>query len=146
MGKLIFLFGFVALISISCLKAQENNEVPAHIKSSFEKKYPNVKNVKWNKGEEAYEAKFIENGIKIAIHMNKNGKEISKEYYVKVSDLPQRAQNYLRTKYSGTDFNEVSKVVNVEGETHYEAGTNGKEIFFDYGGNFVKIERYNSNG
>jgi hypothetical protein len=146
MKKLIGLFVFIALISISGLKAQESKEVPAQVKSSFEKKHPNIKDVKWSKEEGAYEAQFTENGKKMTVHVNRNGEETANEYYIKVSELPQKAQDYLKTNYSGTEFREVSKVVSLKGKTHYEVETKGKELLFDDRGNFLKEEKENDNG
>ena len=140
MKTIISMMTLIMFLSFSSANAQEQagKSTPANVKAAFAKLYPNVKDATWRMEEKAYEAKFTENGKEISVHFNKNGDYLEKEYYMKVSELPQTAQDYLTKHYQGVNITEASKIVTAKGVTLYEAETKDKDIMFDDKGNFTK--------
>ncbi len=83
MKKLIILIAYVALL-YSCADENVNStEVPIEVRASFQLKYPDANNVKWQKekenGREIYEAVWKTKGKKTEAEFEANGTFIKEE-------------------------------------------------------------------
>lgn len=93
----------------------------------------------------------LSNGVSLVF--DANGKFIKEEkedsdddtgtsQTIAVTDLPQAAQDYLKTHYATNTVVEVEKETSAAGVVSYEVELNdGTEVEFDAAGNFVKAEK-----
>ena len=134
----------ISIFLIACLipvNAQSGKEVPANVKAEFSKLYPTVKDAKWHKEEGNYEAKFKFETKEMSVQINGMGHLVQKEVYLKMTDLPKSAQEYLSKKYAGVKIDEVSEVTDSKNIKHYQVETKTKVVFFDTKGTFMKEEK-----
>jgi hypothetical protein len=135
-----FLLLFFLTNRINAQKLKEA-EVPVNVKSAFMKKYPQAKNVTWEKEKGNYEANWGgKSGEANSVQFTPSGEFVEMEVAVSVTDLPKQAMTYLKEHYKGAKVTEAGKVTDALGKKWYEAEVNGKDIIFDEKGNFVKAE------
>ncbi|KAA3614887.1 MAG: hypothetical protein D8M58_10555 [Calditrichaeota bacterium] len=77
MKVLVFLLSMIFLISTSC--AQESETIPDVVQKAFKSKYPDVKDVEWEKEGPDYEAEFEKDGVQMSVVFDKNGKIVEVE-------------------------------------------------------------------
>ncbi|MCC7051289.1 MAG: hypothetical protein IT239_05875, partial [Bacteroidia bacterium] len=58
MKKLALTMAAAMITSLSFAQKIQEKDVPASVKASFQKHYPNIKEVKWDKEGEKFEASF----------------------------------------------------------------------------------------
>ena len=135
--KKVFLL--LVLLYGSFLSAQ--NEVvtpPEKVRFTFEKEYPNkvpvwaIDYVGDDNDEIRYEAKFIKDkNIKALAVYDNLGVLKAYELQIPLSQLPQKAQNYLKKNYSPKAIKEIAVVVNDKNKTTYEVGLEKGSRFYD---------------
>ena len=120
-------------------RGQKLNEsqVPAAVKTAFEKKYPSVK-ASWDKEYANYEANFKHDGKAMSAVIDKNGTIVETETDIPVTDLPKAVQDYIKKNYSGVKIEEAARIVKANGEVNYEAEVPHKDVIFDANGKFIK--------
>ncbi|SHH72209.1 PepSY-like domain-containing protein [Flavobacterium defluvii] len=129
----------IILFCSGLLSAQ--NEVvtpPEKVKFTFEKEYPNkvpvwsIDYVGDDNDEIRYEAKFNtdKNTKALAVYDNL-GVLKAFEQQIPLSQLPQKAQNYLKKNYSQKAIKEIAVVVNDKNKTTYEVGIEKDSKFYD---------------
>ena len=132
----------VALIMFSfasfAQKTKEQN-VPQVIKNELHEKFPNAKEVKWDKEENNYEASFKNNKVDNSILFNVNGKIIETEIAITASQLPKKALQYLNDNFKNQKVDEAAKIISEKGITTYEAEIQGKDVFFDENGKLLSV-------
>lgn len=136
----------ITIASLLTLRAYaqkiKETEVPANVKSAFEKKYPNVKVEKWEKEGADFEAEFDLNKVESSALFDANGsfKEIEQE--INTTELPKPATEYCTKTFADYKIVESSKITDASGTITYEAEVKkGKEeldVIFDQKGNFIK--------
>ena len=77
-------------------KMQEKN-VPANVKSTFQKKYPTATAVKWDKEGEKYEASFDLNKTDNSVLLDAQGNSIETEVEIELTQLPKGILDYMKT-------------------------------------------------
>lgn len=126
-------------------KENENNEhvnVPAAVKNALNQKYPQAKNVGWEKENGNYEANWGgKSGEDNSVQFTPSGNFIEIVIAIPVSELPKQAITYVAKHYKGAKITEAGKVTNAAGNLSYEAEVKGKDVIFDEHGNFVKAEK-----
>ena len=118
-------------------KMQEKN-VPANIKSAFQKKYPSAASVKWDKEEEKYEASFDLNKTGHSVLMDAQANISETEVEIELSQLPTGILDYVKNNYTGRKVKEAAKITDAKGIVTYEAEIKGMDLIFDSNGIFVK--------
>ena len=118
-------------------KMQEKN-VPANVKSTFQKKYPTAKEVKWDKEGEKYEASFDLNKTDNSVLMDGQGNIIETEVEIELNQLPKGVLEYVKANYKGQKVKEAAKITDAKGTVTYEAEIKGMDILFDSTGKFIK--------
>jgi hypothetical protein len=118
-------------------------KVPAVISEAFNKKFPDVTKVKWDKeNAQEYEASFKLNGIKYSANFSDNGEWLETETGISFDKLPQKVQDSFNTNYKGHTVKAVSSIGTSKGITKYEIeykkGKKTVELFYDENGNTVK--------
>ena len=128
------------ILSSFAQKVKES-DVPAVVKSSLQKKYPEAKNVYWEKEHGNYEANWGGKSKEDnSVQFTPTGEFIEYVKAIPVSELPKEVNTYVKSHYKGAKITEAGKVTDAHGKTFYEAEVKGKDIVFDEHGNFVKAE------
>lgn len=131
-------------MTASAITAQKihQKEVPAAVKSSFQKHYPSAKEVKWEKENTNYEAEFEINKTESSALFDSQGHLKELEQEIKTSELPKNTLEYCRKNFPAYKVTEAAKITDATGKITYEAELEkGKEhfdIIFDDQGNFLK--------
>lgn len=135
------LFAIVLSILITtCSFAQKLNstKVPAIVKSSFTKTYPGVRDAKWSKEDDKFEASFEVNEVDQSVVIDAEGKIIETEVAIKFTDLPSKVAVYLKTNFAGQKIMETAKITDAKGVVVYEVQIKKRDLIFDSMGNFIK--------
>lgn len=123
-------------------ESKENIKVPAVVTSALHKKYAEAKNVTWEKEDGNYEANWGgKSGEDNSVQFTPSGTFIEIVNVIAVNQLPANVTNYIKQHYNGSKNTEAGKVTDATGKLSYEAEVQGKDITFDYNGNFVKAEK-----
>jgi hypothetical protein len=116
-------------------------KVPSAVKSAFQKTYPKVTRVKWEKEKGNYEANWGgKSSEDNSVQFTPKGELIEVMKAIPISQLPKPVVDYVRQHYKGAKITEAGKVTDAKGKLYYEAEVNKKDIVFDEKGNFVKAE------
>jgi dUTPase len=116
----------------------QDKDVPAAVKATFQKSYPNTKEVKWEKEGDKYEASFDVNKVDNSVLFNANGEVVETEVEIELNQLPSGVLEYVKTHYSGQNVKEGAKITNAMGVVTYEAEIKGMDLLFDTDGKFIK--------
>lgn len=127
--------GTIALSA--CGQKLKDSQVPATVKTAFEKKYPGLKG-SWDKEDANYEVNFKQEGKAMSAVIDKNGTIVETETDIAVAELPQAIQDYMKKHYAGTKIEEAAKIVKANGDINYEAEVHHKDVVFDANGKFIK--------
>ncbi|MBS1664343.1 MAG: PepSY-like domain-containing protein [Bacteroidetes bacterium] len=119
----------------------KNADVPATVKNALEKKYPDAKDVTWEKEKGNYEANWGGKSKEDnSVIFTPDGSFVEMVVAIPVSSLPPAVATYVKAHYPGSKITEAGKVTDAKGATSYEAEVKGKDLVFDEKGNFVKID------
>lgn len=140
MKKITLLFS--AVLCVVFVQAQKIDEaaVPANVKTAFQKMYPGIKKIHWEKENGNYEANFKESATEEAATFNPDGKFIESEKTISITSLPKAATDYLAKNLPGKKIKESTQIKNAAGIITYEAEVNGIDYTFDAKGNYLKQE------
>ena len=146
MKKIIGLTAIIfAMSSATFAQENENNQhinVPVKVKTALRQKYPEAKNVGWEKENGNYEANWGgKSGEDNSVQFTPSGSFIEIVKTIPVSQLPANVTMYVKQHYNGAKITEAGKVTDAAGKTSYEAEVHGKDVIFDANGNFVKSEK-----
>jgi len=140
--KKTLLFTYTAvLLAASSAVAQDlrASEVPANVKASFMKKYPDAKKVNWEKENGNFEANWGGRSHEdSSTSFTPAGEFIEIVLAIPVSQLPKAVAVYVKEHYNGSAIKEAGKVTDAKGAISYEAEIKGKDLIFDERGNFIK--------
>lgn len=139
MKKALFIISAAALFSCGT-SAQDlkTSDVPAAVKSAFEKLYPSVKDVDWEKEGANYEAEFDLSKVETSVVFDATGNLLETETAIAISELPKEASNYITKTHPGKKIKEAAKITAANGTVTYEAEVDESDLIFDAGGKFVK--------
>ncbi|HEY4798270.1 MAG TPA: PepSY-like domain-containing protein [Bacteroidia bacterium] len=137
MKKIFLAMALMGIVSLSASAAGET-EVPAAVKSSFQKLYPKAEKVKWGKEDVNYEAEFKQNGTEMSCLFDKDGKLLETETEIEISALPKAVSDYVTKNYPNDKIREASKIVDAKNVVTYEAEVKEGDLVFDAQGNFIR--------
>jgi hypothetical protein len=141
MKKLIMMALIADIAGLSsCEQKLKESQVPAAVKATFEREYPNTK-ATWDKEDEGYEGEFKKDGKEMSVIIEGSGNIIETETMIAVTDLPAPISDYMSKHYSGMKVEEAAKIVKANGDVNYETEIKKKDIVFDANGNFLKEEK-----
>lgn len=141
MKKSVITIALIMLSFVSFAQKTKEQNVPQVIKKALSEKFPNAKNVKWDKEENNFEASFKNNNIDNSILFNANGKIIETEIAIEVNQLPKNALQYLNDNFKNQKVKEAAKIITEKGNLIYEAEIKSKDLFFDENGNFITKDK-----
>lgn len=138
MKKLIFLLVAMAGVSFANAQKVSDKEVPTVVKSAVQKKYPNAKELKWEKEKGNYEVGFELAKTDYSVLINASGNILETEVEISIDELPANVKAYVSKHYAGQKIKEAAKIADSKGIVTYEAEVNGKDLIFDKSGKFLK--------
>lgn len=141
MRKLTIVAALTMLSFISFGQKIKEKNVPQAIQHAFHQKYPNVKEVKWDKEENNYEASFEVNNVDNSVLFNPEGKIIETEVEIRINQLPKNALNYINAHFKNKKIKEAAKISTKEGAIIYEAEIQGKDVIFDQNGTHITRDK-----
>ena len=133
MKSIIIMVVAIATGTFSC--AQKKVNPPTAVITALNKQFPEATKIKWEKEDGKYEAGFVQTNTAISALFSADGSLEETEIVIAVTDLPAAALQYARAKGK---IKEATKIINADGSIKYEAQVNGKDLFFDAAGNFIK--------
>jgi len=138
MKKTVVLMAAMFVTTIACAQKVKESEVPATIKSAFQKQHPNAKEVKWEKENGNYEAEFEIGETETSVLYDATGNLLETEVEIAVADLPKQASEYIQAHYKDQKIKEAAKITDAKGNVSYEAEIKGMDLIFDNTGKFIK--------
>jgi hypothetical protein len=122
-------------------KIQEKS-VPEAVVKAFKAKYPDAKEVKWEKEKANYEAEFKMKENSMSAIFNPMGNLVETESRISKSMLPKPVQESLTKDYPGYKIEETAKIESEGGKVTYEAevekGGKSTDLIFDEKGKLLK--------
>ena len=116
------LFCFL-LIAAPCI-AQDTGkaELPATVKSSFEKIYPGATIAEWKlKKNGAYAIEFTHDGLKREAEFTADGKWLFTEREIKTTEIPEPVSKHLKaSEWASWEIDKASELSSPEKEKYYE--------------------------
>lgn len=138
MKKLMLSIALIAIVFIGFSQKIKTADVPAVVKSAFEKQYLKATEVKWNKENGNFEASFDLNKTDNSVVFDGSGKILETEIEIEITQLPKAIADYVKANYKGAAIKEAAKITDAEGTVTYEAEVKGKDLIFDSTGKFLK--------
>ena len=137
---LVILFGAIAgSVSAQLLS---NSQVPAIIKSDFDKQYPHAKKLVWMEEAQGYQASFETNSKKYFVIYDKNENAIVQTVELDKVKLPRNIRKQLHQNYNSFIVENVSKINSTYG-TFYVANIGRSEealsLQFDNKGKLLDV-------
>ena len=143
MNKTILALALV--LSASLLAQTETNskqaKIPANVTAAFEKAYPQIKKVKWEKEKGNFEAGFTENKIEKSALLDAKGKVLETEFEIPIASLSKSITNYVAKNYPNKKIKGAAKITDFNNKITFEAEVKGLDLLFDDKGNFVKASK-----
>jgi len=142
MKKTFLLTIAAALLGTGAMvKAAGNLEVPAAVKQSLAKKYPNATKITWEKEKGNYEANWGgKSGEDTSVTFTPKGEFVEEVDAIPVNQLPSAVFEYVKTNYKGAKIKEAGRVTDATGKKMFEAEIKGKDLLFDEKGKFLKVD------
>ena len=139
MKKSVIIVVTLVFSTIAFAQKVKATKVPEIVTKSLISKYPNAKNVKWDKEENNYEASFENNKTENSVLFNSNGKIIETEVEISTAQLPKSILSYLSKNYKDQKVKEAAKIISEKGIVTYEAEIKGKDLLFDENGKLLSV-------
>lgn len=137
------------LVAPFFLNAQDKNlsesEVPSSVRSGFDKMFPGVSPVSWERENYGlYEAELDWKGHPASATFNANGLWMRTEKEVKESEMPPEVMAHARKMYPDFSVAECQIISTPDVRTLYEVemfrGTERQSLIFDSNNAFLRIE------
>jgi hypothetical protein len=113
MKKLLLLAVLGLFVFSACNSPKET--VPENVKVSFQKRFPQAKEVKWDKeNKNEWEAEFKMNNREFSAMFNTEGVWKETEYKIQRSEIPPVVVSTIDTLFSGYEIEEASVIGNSE--------------------------------
>ncbi|UWX61788.1 PepSY-like domain-containing protein [Chryseobacterium oranimense] len=138
MKKLATLLIITTTVALVNAQKVQQKDVPASVQKSFQKQFPTVKDVKWEKEKDNYEAGFKMNGTETSVLINTTGNILETEREIDSNSLSAPIKGYVAKNYPHQKIKGAAKITDDKGVVTYEAEINNKDLIFDNKGKFIK--------
>jgi hypothetical protein len=138
MKKLVLIMVAAMITSLTFAQKLHEKDVPAPVKTAFQKNFPQAKVEKWEKEGINFEVEFKLNKSEQSVLFDAQGSIIETEMEIEISQLPTGVLDYIKTNYKGQLVKEAAKITDTKGTVSYETEIKGMELLFDSNGNFIK--------
>jgi len=143
MKRVIYIVGIVLITNYANAQKIEPTKVPDLVKKSFNKNFPGVGTVKWEKEKNEYEASFKKDENNMSVLFMNDGVLLETENGIAVTELPAATSEYLKNHFKGKVIKEAAIIIKANGEKNYEAEVNNTDVIFDASGKFLKEVKEN---
>lgn len=138
MKKIALMIVAAMITSLTLAQKLQKKDVPASVKTTFQKNYPQAKVEKWEKEGVNFEAEFEFNKSEQSVLFDAQGGIIETEIEIEISELPNGIVYYVKANYQGQSVKEAAKISDTKGTLTYEAEIKGMDLLFDSNGLFIK--------
>lgn len=138
MKKLGLMMVAAMVTSLTFAQKMQEKDLPAAVKTAFQKNFPQANVEKWEKEGANFEAEFELNKTDQSVLFDAQGNIIETEIEIELSQLPNGVLDYVKTNYKGQSVKEAAKITDGKGSVTYEAEIKGLDILFDSNGKFIK--------
>lgn len=138
MKKLALMTVAAMITSLTFAQKLQEKDVPAPVKTAFQKNFPQAKVEKWEKEGVNFEAEFELNKTKQSVLFDAQGNLLETEVEIKLTQLPKGVLEYVKANYKGQKVKEAAKITDAKGTVTYEAEIKGMDLLFDSNGKFIK--------
>ena len=138
MKKLVLMMVAAMITSLTFAQKLQEKDVPAPVKTAFQKNFPQAKVEKWEKEGINFEAEFELNKSEQSVLFDAQGDIIETEIEIEISELPNRILDYVKKNYIGQSVKEAAKITDTKGTLTYEVEIKGMDLLFDSNGKFIK--------
>lgn len=135
--KLIVTILFAMVTTVSWSQRIQSKQVPAKVKESFAKRFPEIVKINWDKEAANYEASFIKGKKKCSALINNVGTIIETEVATPFSKFPPKVKEYMKRKYPNRKVKETATISRGT-ETIYEVEIKEGDLLFNEKGEFIK--------
>jgi len=136
--KRVKLVAAAAMItSLAWAQKINEKEVPIAVKNALHQKYPDAKDVKWEKENQYIEAEFDVKKSDVSVLFDDQGNIIETEQEIEINELPKGVVDYVKSHYK-QNIKEAAKITDAKGTVTYEAEIKGMDLIFDSNGKFLK--------
>ncbi len=127
------------MTGIAVAQDLKEKDVPAAVKTAFNKKYPDTKKVSWEREKGNFEANWGgKSGEDSSVVFAPSANFVEIVVAIPVNQLPAGVSSYVSKHYQGAKIAEAGKVTDAAGRHKYEAEIKGKDLIFDEKGLFIK--------
>lgn len=138
MQTLVLWMVSLMITSLTFAQGIPGKEVPVTVVTAFQKQYPEVKKVTWEKEEGNFEAEFKTGKTVYAVVLDTSGNIVETEISIPTDELPLNAREYISNNHPQEKIKEATKITDAQGNITYEAELKDNELFFDHNGNLIK--------
>jgi len=138
MKKLALMTVAAMITSLTFAQKLQEKDVPASVKTAFQKNFPQAKVEKWEKEGSNFEAEFELNKTEQSVLFDPQGNLLETEVEIELNQLPKGVLEYVKANYIGQKVKEAAKITDAKGTVIYEAEIKGMDILFDSIGKFIK--------
>jgi uncharacterized membrane protein YkoI len=138
MKKLVLMMVAAMITSLTFAQKLQEKDVPAPVKTAFQKNFPQAKVEKWEKEGINFEAEFELNKSEQSVLFDAQGDIIETEIEIEISELPNGILDYVKKNYKGQSVKEAAKITDTKGTLTYEVEIKGMDLLFASNGKFIK--------
>lgn len=138
MKKLVLMMVAAMITSLTFAQKLQEKDVPAPVKTAFQKNFPQAKVEKWEKEGINFEAEFELNKSEQSVLFDAQGDIIETEIEIETSELPNGILDYVKKNYKGQSVKEAAKITDTKGTLTYEVEIKGMDLLFASNGKFIK--------
>jgi hypothetical protein len=126
------IFGFAMIISLPNYGQKISaDKVPAAVIKSFKDKFPNAKEVKWEKEKNEYEGSFDSGKEEMSAEFDETGKWLETEMEIKETSLPPAVKESLKKEFAGYKVEHPVKLSNNKCSNCYEVEVEKSEKSYE---------------
>lgn len=98
------------LLPFSVLLFAQKVNVPKKVKESFDKLYPNAKDIKWEEeGQEEFEVSFLNGSIHNSVMIDEEGEVEETETVIDIEELSDPFKEFLKINFLDLNITEATK-------------------------------------
>lgn len=138
MKKLALMMVVVMITTLTVAQKLQVKDVPAPVKTAFQKNFPQAKAEKWEREGDSFEAEFELNETEQSVLFDALGNLLETEIEIELNQLSKVVLDYVEAKYKRKNVKEAAKITDAKGAVTYEVETKGMDLLFDSSGKFIK--------
>ncbi len=135
MIKTVFLVLILAIGFISCDEDDlQRTDVPSIVANSFSEKFPNAKNLEWEKRANTYEAEFEVQNVEYETILNADGSIEKYKHELGYEELPEAVKDTISAEFNKTKIDDI-ELLEISENTYYQVEfdeeLNDKNVIFE---------------